>query len=59
VTVELYYLPYVKALLKSLPEGPLVLVIDASQVGRNSMALVVSVLYHKRALPLCWLVVAA
>jgi hypothetical protein len=59
ITVQQYYLPYVKALLKSLPEGPWVLVIDASQVGRNSMALVVSVLYHQRALPLCWLVVNA
>jgi Transposase DDE domain len=59
VTVAQYYLPYVQALLNSLPEGPLVLVIDGSQIGRNSMALVVSVLYHKRALPLCWLIVNA
>jgi hypothetical protein len=59
ITVEEYYLPFLQALLQSLPEGPLVLVIDGSQVGRNSMALVVSVLYQKRALPLCWLLVSA
>lgn len=59
ITVEQYYLPFVCALLASLPEGPLLLVIDASQVGRKSMALVISVLYQKRALPLCWLTVNA
>ena len=56
-TVERYYLPYVKELLKSLPDGPLVLVIDGSQIGRGCRALVISVLHHNRALPLCWLVV--
>src|SRR4051812_29190151 len=43
ITIQQYYLPYVQVLLASLPEGPLVLVIDASQVGRHCMALVVSV----------------
>jgi hypothetical protein len=57
VTVETFYVPYVQALLASLPAGPLVLVMDASQVGRGGMALVVSVVYKKRALPLCGLVV--
>ena len=57
VTVEQYYLPYIQALLASLPEGPLVLVIDGSAVGRSCMALVISVLHQKRALPLCWLLV--
>jgi hypothetical protein len=52
-----YYLPYVEALLANLPEGPLVLVMDASSVGRGCQALVISVLYQKRALPLCWSVV--
>lgn len=57
VTVERFYVPYVQALLASLPDGPLVLVMDGSQVGRGCMALVVSVVYKQRALPLCWLVV--
>jgi Transposase DDE domain len=58
ITAEVYFLPYVKALLHSLPEGPLVLVMDGSGVGRGCIALVVSVLYKKRALPLGWIVVA-
>lgn len=57
VTTDTFYVPYVHALLTSLPAGPLVVVMDASQVGRGCMALVVSVVYKKRALPLCWLVV--
>ena len=57
ITVERYYLPYIRAFLASLPEGPLVLVMDASQMGRGCMALVVSVVHQGRALPLCWLVV--
>ena len=53
-----YYLPYIQSFLHNLPEGPLVLVIDTSQVGRGCLALVVSLLYQKRAIPLCWTVVA-
>src|SRR2546421_3481509 len=59
VTVEQYFLPFGNGLLESLPEGPLVLVMDGSQVGRGCMALVVSVLHQRRALPLAWLVVKA
>ena len=59
ITVENYYLPYLSELLASLPEGPLVLVIDGSVVGRDCMALVISVLHQGRALPLCWKVVRA
>ncbi len=58
VTPETYFLPYVRVLLESLPEGPLVLVMDGSCVGRGCMALFVSVLYKKRAIPLCFTVVA-
>ncbi len=63
VTPEAFFAPYAQALVESLPAGPLVLVMDGSQVGRGCMALMVSVLYQqgdkKRALPLCWQVVAA
>lgn len=52
-----YYQPYVRALLHSLPAGPLVLVIDGSEIGRQCVLLSVNVVYKKRALPLCWLVV--
>jgi hypothetical protein len=57
VTQETFFLPFAEALLASLPEGPLVLVMDASEVGRGCLALVVSVRFKKRALPLGWLVV--
>src|SRR5436190_3759593 len=35
IDCTLYYLPYVQALLQSLPAGPLVLVIDGSEAGRD------------------------
>jgi hypothetical protein len=54
---SVYYLPYVQALLDSLPSGPLVLVIDGSEAGRDCVLLSINVVYKKRALPLCWLVV--
>ena len=67
VTPEDFFAPYAQALVESLPPGPLVLVMDGSQVGRGCMALMVSVLYEcknqqgnsKRTLPLCWQVVKA
>jgi hypothetical protein len=57
VTTQKFFLPFAQHLLAALPQGPLVLVMDGSDVGRGCLALVVSVLYRKRALPLCWLVV--
>ena len=58
VTAERYFLPFAHALVQSLAHCPLVLVIDGSTVGRGCLALVVSLVYHGRALPLAWLVVA-
>jgi len=64
VTQETFFLPVAGALLASLPSGPLVLVMDASDIGRGCLALVhasmnvvVSVVFKKRALPLAWTVV--
>jgi hypothetical protein len=57
IDTTLYYLPYVQALLASLPAGPLVLVIDGSEAGRDCVLLSINVVYKKRALPLCWVVV--
>ena len=58
VTPERYFLPFAAALIQSLAHGPLVLVIDGSTVGRDCLALVVSLVYQGRALPIAWLVVA-
>ena len=53
------YLPFAQALVQSLAHTELVLVIDGSVVGAGCMALVLSVVYRGRALPLGWLVVKA
>jgi hypothetical protein len=53
---EMIFLPFAKQILQALAQLPLVLVMDASQVGRNCMVLMVGVVYKKRALPLAWLV---
>jgi hypothetical protein len=57
IDTQTYYLPYVQLLLGSLPEGPWVLVIDGSEIGRQCVLLSINVVYKKRALPLCWTVV--
>jgi hypothetical protein len=57
IDTKTYYLPYVELLLASLPEGPLVVVIDGSEAGRHCVLLSINLVYKKRALPLCWLVV--
>jgi hypothetical protein len=57
IEFEIYFLPYAEALLASLACRPLDLIMDGSTVGRGCLALLVSVVYQKRALPLAWLVV--
>ncbi len=56
-TQDGWFLPVAAALLSSLAQQPLVLVIDGSVVGRGCIALMLSVVYHGRALPLAWVVV--
>ena len=58
ITAEIYYLPFVQALLVGLAElRPLTFVMDGSEVAQGCLALVVSVLYGQRALPVAWVVV--
>jgi hypothetical protein len=57
VDFESYFAPLAVALLLSLANGPLVVAIDGSAVGRGCLALMVSVIYGRRALPLGWIVV--
>jgi Transposase DDE domain len=56
-TVEGWFLPIAQELLIRLAEQPIQLVMDGSVVGRGCLALMLSVVYHGRALPLCWVVV--
>jgi hypothetical protein len=58
-TLDAWFLPVAQALLVALAHQPIHLVMDGSTVGRGCLALLVSVVYHGRALPLCWVVVAA
>ena len=56
-TLDSWFLPVAKALLANLAQQPLVLVLDGSVVGRGCVALMLSVVYQGRALPLAWVVV--
>jgi hypothetical protein len=56
-TIKGWFLPVAEALLANLAQQPLTLVIDGSVVGRGCIALMLSVVYHGRALPLAWIVV--
>jgi hypothetical protein len=60
-TAQIFWLPFVQQFLARFAQAkePLLISIDGSQVGRGCMALVVSLVYGGRALPLIWLVVAA
>jgi hypothetical protein len=56
-TLDGWFLPVAKELLQTLATQPIRLVMDGSVVGRGCIALMLSVVYHGRALPLCWVVV--
>src|SRR3712207_4281926 len=56
-TTKGWFLPVAKVLLANLAQQPLTLLLAGSVVGRGCRALLVSVLYHSRALPLAWIVV--
>lgn len=56
VGYEVHMLPFVQQLLAGLASQTLVLAIDGSEVGRNCVALMVSLIYQQRAIPLLWLV---
>lgn len=59
MTMERWMLPVARARVTMLARVPLVFAIDGSTVGRGCMCLMLSVLYHRRALPLVWIVVTA
>jgi Transposase DDE domain len=56
-TIDGWFLPVAQELLATLASQPLQLIMDGSVVGRGCISLMVSVVYHGRALPLCWVVV--
>jgi hypothetical protein len=56
-TLKGWFLPVAQELLTGLRHQPIHLVMDGSVVGRSCLALMLSVVYHGRALPLAWVVV--
>jgi hypothetical protein len=59
VDYEAYFLPFAKPILASLAKvRPLVFAMDGSEVGHHCVALMVSVIYQKRALPVAWITVS-
>jgi len=54
---NIQWLPFAAELLVNLSSFTLVLIMDGSEVGRGCLALMLSVQYRGRALPLGWLVV--
>lgn len=61
VDFDVYYLPFLSAFLKHFLHKIIVnqvvkLVIDGSQMGNNHVALVVSLVWGNRSIPICWLV---
>lgn len=57
IEFDMYFLPFVQALVECLAQWPLVLVIDGSTVGRGCVTLIVNVVYRQRALPIAWVVI--
>jgi hypothetical protein len=54
IDVDLYYLPYIKKILKALARQTIVLIIDGSTTASGCVTLMVSVLYKGRAIPVLW-----
>lgn len=58
ITAETHFLPFIEVFLTQLAQArPLVFMMDGSQVGHGCLALVMSVVYAQRALPVAWGVV--
>jgi hypothetical protein len=57
LTPEAVWLPFARAVLAGLAHAPLTIVLDGTTAGRGCMVLMVSVVYHGRAIPLLWTVV--
>jgi len=56
ITTEGYFVPYADVLLGHFALSTVVLAIDGSGAGRGCVALMMSVVYKGRALPVAWLV---
>jgi Transposase DDE domain len=57
ITAEAIWLPFARAVLASLAQTPLSILLDGTSAGRGCMVLMASVVYRSRAIPLLWTVV--
>jgi len=55
---EVHLMPFAKQVLANLADHTLVFLMDGSDVGRNCVALMLSLQYRGRALPIGWLVIS-
>lgn len=56
VDTSCLFMPFAEQILAHLGHNRLFLTMDASQVGRGCMTLMVAVIYRQRAIPLVWIV---
>lgn len=61
VSYEVHFMPYLKAFLTgilaySYMQKGIYLVIDGSQVGKDNGALMISLVWNNRGIPICWFV---
>jgi hypothetical protein len=56
ISQKIYFMPFASVLIAALDHSPLVLAIDGSAVGTGCTALMIGIVYHKRLLPLAWIV---
>ena len=58
IDFTLYFLPFAELLVRCLSAAgkPLTVIFDGSSTGKSCVALVASIVYKKRALPIAWIV---
>jgi len=56
IDTGIHYLPYAQYIVQKCAQDQIIIAIDGSVVARGCVALMASMIYHNRALPLTWLV---
>jgi hypothetical protein len=56
-TLDAVWLPFARAVLATLAQAPLTILLDGTTAGRGCVVLIASVIYRGRAIPLLWSVV--
>ena len=56
IDVKSYFMPFARQILQRFQDKPMFFSMDGSTFGNGCMALVVGLVYKKRAIPICWIV---